>query len=407
LFFFIGGFALFSWQVHYPISLNFDEFHYMPAAKAFLYMEGLRNLEHPPLAKLLMALGIKFFGDNPLGWRIMSVLFGALTLSGMYLWAVQLFKRQEIAVWTALLTLVNFFLFVQSRIAMLDTFMFAFLVFAGWAFTAAWDFRLPVKQVRKYLALTGIFLGLAMACKWFSLMEWAGLVGLYVAYNVLNHFNIRLWPAPWKGLEKGEWVIWLIALPTVVYFLTFFPFLFAKNPEFSFFKIFTMQKEMWDLQKRVVSPHPYMSQWYTWAIMKRPIWYAFDKTGPAQEFVRGVFLVGNPLLMLSGIFAIFYCFWDWMKQRRKESLFIVYFYFLFYGSWALIPRAVAFYYYYYPAAMILSFAVAIVLENRPKWIRWSYLVACAGLFIYFYPVLAAVEIPIGSYIKWMWLRSWI
>jgi dolichyl-phosphate-mannose--protein O-mannosyl transferase len=407
LFFFIAGFAIFSWQFQYPWTLNFDEFHYIPAAQSFLKLEGFRNLEHPPLAKMLIAVGIGIFGNNPYGWRIMSVFFGALTLSGMYLWALQLFKREEIAVWTGFLTLANFFLFVQSRIAMLDTFMFAFLAFAGWAFTAAWDFRLPVKQVRKYLALTGLFLGLGMACKWFSLIQWVGLIGLYLGYHVLNRFNIRLWPAPWKGLRKGEWMIWLIALPTFVYFLTFIPFLFATNPAFSFGQIFTMQKGMWDLQKRVVTPHPYMSQWYTWAIMKRPIWYAFDKSTSTQETVRGVFLVGNPLIMLTGLLALVYCFWDWIKQRRKESLFIIYFYFLYYGSWALIPRVVSFYYYYYPAAMILSFALALVVENRPAWIRWSFLTVCMGIFIFFYPILAAVQIPTSTFVKWMWLRSWI
>ncbi len=412
---FLGGFFLFVWQVRYPTSLNFDEFHYIPAAKAFLSLDGLRNLEHPPLAKLLIAWGLVFFGDNPFGWRIMSVLFGALTLSGMYLWALQLFKKQELALWTGLLTLVNFLLFVQSRIAMLDTFMFAFLVFAGVGFTTAWDRHLPVKDVRKNLALTGVCLGLAASCKWFSIVIWGGMIGLYIAKLTLRNLHWKkvhltyLLPSPWTGLKKGEWLFWLIALPIFVYFLTFTPYLLAKNPSFEFSRVLTIQKEMWDLQKRVVSPHPYMSQWYTWAIMKRPIWYAFEKSGAKQEWVRGVFLVGNPFIMLTGLVALAYCLMDWVRKKKKETFFVLYFYLLFYGSWMFIPRAVSFYYYYYPAGMILSFALAYCFSElaRARWIRWSYLILSAALFVYFYPILAASQIPISSFVKWMWLRSWI
>ena len=42
------------------------------------------NAEHPQLAKLIMAGGIKLFGDNPWGWRIGSVIFGLIAIVAMY-----------------------------------------------------------------------------------------------------------------------------------------------------------------------------------------------------------------------------------------------------------------------------------------------------------------------------------
>ena len=38
------------------------------------------NPMHPPLAKQLMALSIRTFGDVPLGWRYRSVPFGSLRI---------------------------------------------------------------------------------------------------------------------------------------------------------------------------------------------------------------------------------------------------------------------------------------------------------------------------------------
>jgi len=129
---------LFLVHIDTPTRLNFDESHYVPAARQLLHDGSDPNHEHPPLGKLLIAAGIGLFGDRPLGWRVMSTVFGALTLVGMYLWALALFKDRGLALWAALMTLVNHLLYVQARIAMLDTFMVAFIVWALAALTWAW-----------------------------------------------------------------------------------------------------------------------------------------------------------------------------------------------------------------------------------------------------------------------------
>ncbi|MEM1980924.1 MAG: hypothetical protein QXH59_08880, partial [Candidatus Caldarchaeum sp.] len=57
----------------------FDEAHYIPAVRKMLMGEAV-NLEHPPLSKWIIMLGIMALGDNPWGWRVPMVLFSALTL---------------------------------------------------------------------------------------------------------------------------------------------------------------------------------------------------------------------------------------------------------------------------------------------------------------------------------------
>jgi dolichyl-phosphate-mannose-protein mannosyltransferase len=87
--------SLLSWSLHTPALLvgvttpekfYFDEAHYVPAARAMLepvLPSLLLNPMHPPLAKELMAVSIRVFGDVPLGWRYPSVLFGSLAIVAM------------------------------------------------------------------------------------------------------------------------------------------------------------------------------------------------------------------------------------------------------------------------------------------------------------------------------------
>jgi dolichyl-phosphate-mannose-protein mannosyltransferase len=77
-----------------PEKFYFDEAHYVPAAREMLepvLPSLLLNPMHPPLAKELMAVSIRVFGDVPLGWRYPSVLFGSLAIVEMYLCGLVLF----------------------------------------------------------------------------------------------------------------------------------------------------------------------------------------------------------------------------------------------------------------------------------------------------------------------------
>jgi dolichyl-phosphate-mannose-protein mannosyltransferase len=417
---------LFLINIQFPRTPNFDEFHYVPSAKQFLEFRENQNWEHPPLGKMIMAVSIGVWGDRPIGWRFTSTLFGALTLVGMYLWALALFRNQSLALWTAAITLFNQLLYVQSRIGMLDTFMFAFLSYACAAFTAAWDPKLSRESVKRYLLWAGVFFGLATATKWFALIPWVAAVGLLVLIRLLQFWGVSFTGAKtdewysaslFKGVSVKSWGWRLVALPLTLYFLTFVPLLFTQKANtHGVLDLFIMQKTMYDGQLRVVTDHPYMSKWTDWPIMKRPIWYAFDKEGERQELVRGVVLLGNPLVMWGGLLALVFCVWNWVKTRSRVAFLILFFYGTFYFSWAVIPRKVSFYYYYYPAGMVLSLALAWmfeVIEGRNKvrklglWPRWTFLGATFAIFLYFLPILSALKIDADSFRKWMWMWSWI
>lgn len=411
----VGFFSwlLFWWNIDTPLKLNFDENHYIPAAKALL--EGLRNQnwEHPPFGKYLIGIGLALFGDQPAGWRFASTVFGALTVSAFYLWSLALFQEVRQAALSTLFCVTGFFVFVQARIAMLDTSMVFFLIAALIPFTLV--IREREDELRP-LRWMGVFFGLALAVKWFTLFVW-GPIALIVLWNrvFFRAPRARRDDPPlrqrlmFENVRIGSLVLWLCVVPLVVYYATFAPLAFLQENPLSFWKAIGFQKEMFDGQLRVVSPHPYASFWWQWPTLQRPIWYAFDKEG--LDEVRAVVLLGNPLQMWLGLLAIAYCVWDWLKRRSTTAFVIVLCYVLFYGTWILIPRKVAFYYYYYPASLALALALTHLLSRMPArsrtFFELSAAVVSAALFAYFYPVLSGVPFPLANYLKWMWFRSWI
>lgn len=396
LFFFSMIFFLVN--IGYPKTRNFDEFHYIPSAMQWIAGLENQNWEHPPLGKLLISVGIRLFGDEPLGWRFMSVVFGSLTLVGMYRLANELFGRNRKAAWIcAAITLFNQLLYVQSRIAMLDTFMVAFLIWSLCFFVKAVDENVFDP---KWVRYSGICMGLAVACKWFSLVPWT-LCGILLLLQAIRLKS--------KGRMIDLLVYWLV-LPLFFYYATFLPYLSVnRNPQYGIWELMTsFQANMYDGQKRVVNSHTYMSQFWDWIILRRPIWYAFDKQGAQQETVRGVLLLGNPLVMWGGLVAILALGVDFLVKRTQTAFLILYFYFGFAFCWIAIPRKVAFYYYYYPAGMMLSLAITYwLVRTKRNWVPYVAIGGIFSVFVYFFPILAALPIDANSFTRWMWLPSWI
>jgi predicted membrane-bound dolichyl-phosphate-mannose-protein mannosyltransferase len=89
------------------------------------------NSEHPPLAKLIIAGGIELFGDNPIAWRLPSVLLGTVALLGLF----ELVRAAGGDRWTALgaaaLMAADNLLLVHSRIGTLDIYATAAMIWGA------------------------------------------------------------------------------------------------------------------------------------------------------------------------------------------------------------------------------------------------------------------------------------
>ncbi|MBI2831624.1 MAG: glycosyltransferase family 39 protein [Chloroflexi bacterium] len=113
-----------------PSSTAFDEQHYVTDARSIIEGNGTQRQEHPDLAKLIIVGGIKLFGDNPFGWRFLSVVFGSIVIVLFYLICRRLgMKKQATLIATFLLSFENL-TFIQSSVAMLDVYNVALMLAA-------------------------------------------------------------------------------------------------------------------------------------------------------------------------------------------------------------------------------------------------------------------------------------
>jgi dolichyl-phosphate-mannose-protein mannosyltransferase len=405
----IAFFGLCLVRLTVPSEPYFDEIHYLPAARALLSLSHLRNPEHPPLGKELIAIGIWLFGDRPLGWRIMPALFGTLGLfAGMRaLWFASGSRFAAIAF--GLLLATAFPLFVQARIAMLDVFMASFMLVALWMLAGALREH---ETARWRLATAGVALGCAMAAKW-NAVPLAVLPGL-------AFLAVRVRSAGWSGVtaRRGQPIggmtlaeagVWLGLMPLAVYALAFAPYGFLAEGAVGPSGLIELHERMLALQRQVVEPHTYGSVWYEWALNWRAIWYLYEPVDGAQ---RGIMLIGNPLTALLGLPALAWCAWAGIKRGRWDALAVAMLYTVSLGMWIVAAKPVQFYYHYLLPSCFLIAALALALDQlwQRGWRTLPLLVPAASiaLFAFFWPILTAAPLDgPDAFARWTWLATWV
>ncbi|MGD0121759.1 MAG: phospholipid carrier-dependent glycosyltransferase [Candidatus Limnocylindrales bacterium] len=150
-------------------------------------------------------------GQFAFSWRIMGVLFGALMAVCLYLLARLLFKRRSIGLLVALFSMTDGMLFVQSRIAMNDTYVGGFLLLAYLLFALLW-LDVWKSRVAFWLGMPvmGVILGFALASKWVALYAIASIGVLILIRSALGRLIAIL------GLAGGTGVLGWMAIGEMV-----------------------------------------------------------------------------------------------------------------------------------------------------------------------------------------------
>jgi len=395
-----------------PEKFYFDEVHYVPAARQMLepvMPSPMLNPMHPPLAKQLIALSIRIFGDVPLGWRYPGVLFGSLAIVAMYLCGLALFAAQGPAIATALLAFFNQMVFVQSRIAMLDIFALTFGLLAIAAFMHGF------RKVRphRWFALAGLAFGLAAACKWSGLFALAVCIAIVAVIRLMQSWRTQFaasdpddWYRPelWPDFRFVHFAGCFVLVPVVVYLATFVPLYGLSLPD-----LLEAQRRIFgDNTTTAIAGHTYMSAWPSWPFLLRPVWYLFDKI--AEDRIAAVVFLGNPVVLWAVLPALAVCLRDWIVTRRADAFLILSFYFGPYLAWALLPRTLGFLYYYLPAATFASLALVYVLRrgNGPRWLLWAFVAVAGAGFAAMLPIsVAFVGTTMETFVRLMLFQSWI
>jgi len=395
-----------------PEKFYFDEVHYVPAARQMLepvMPSPMLNPMHPPLAKQLIALSIRIFGDVPLGWRYPGVLFGSLAIVAMYLCGLALFAAQGPAIATALLAFFNQMVFVQSRIAMLDIFALTFGLLAIAAFMHGF------RKVRphRWFALAGLAFGLAAACKWSGLFALAVCIAIVAVIRLMQSWRTQFaasdpddWYRPelWPDFRFVHFAGCFVLVPVVVYLATFVPLYGLSLPD-----LLEAQRRIFgDNTTTAIAGHTYMSAWPSWPLLARPVWFLFDKT--SENNVSAIVFLGNPLVAWPALLALAVVLRDFIVARRWDAFLIAAFYFGSWLAWALLPRTLGFLYYYLPATTVASLALVYVLrrEGLPRWLLWAYVGVAAIGFAVMLPISAAfIGTSMQTFNRLMLFQSWI
>ncbi|MFV0624743.1 phospholipid carrier-dependent glycosyltransferase [Sphingomonas sp. ac-8] len=391
---------LFCYRLGTPSKLTFDEVHYVPAARTLWALAEPANTEHPLVAKELIGLGIRLFGDNPIGWRALSTLSGTATVLGVFAILMLLFGRPRTALFGAVLVLLNQTVYIQARVAMLEGFLGAFVTCAIAALL--WAMRAPRGRVLPRLLLSAVLFGLAVGTKW--------IAAPYVAFACL----LILW-AKWRDPQRH--FVGVAAIPAVLllglasiatYFASFLPAFFYRLDPLTLKGLIPFQQLMYARQTQLLPSHPYQSDWWSWPLLVRPIWYFYEQDQGVQ---RGVLLIGNPAIWYGGLAAVAACLWAGWRRRAVAAGGAGLLWVASLGIWAAVPKSLGFFYYYHLSGIFLCVAIPAAFHAWPQSRRRHFdevvLFAALFCFLHFWPILSAAPLSgPGAFNRWMWFHSW-
>jgi len=255
-----AGQALFDEQdlvVDYPFWTNstyFDEIYHPRTAQEHRLNIYPYEVSHPPLGKLIIALGIQLFGLTPFGWRFMGTLFGVLMLPILYAFLKNMFGKTPVAACGTVLFAVDFMHLTQTRIATIDTYGVFFILCMYW-FMYRWltlPVDIPLRKSLPSLFLCGLSWAVGVACKWTVIYGGVGLAILWVIGMVLKY---REWTpgarpryAPYFWGTAGLSVVFFIVLPLAVYTASYFPYARAMGSTGGFWALLG-QSLAWPFEK--------------------------------------------------------------------------------------------------------------------------------------------------------------
>lgn len=366
-------------------SLIFDETYYVQAARVICgypvqseglppdwYSGGDFNKEHPPLAKLVMAVGLSACGGDSLGWRLPSVGLGVLGLLATYGLAKALTGRVEIARWATIYLALDNLWFVHSRIATLDIFVASLSCAAVYLYVA----RRP--------AFSGLVFALATLCKINGLL---GLLGILL-YEAVSFGQDRLGKKeahfPWRNLSilVGFYVsLTYFGLGAMDCYWTEF-----RHPAEHIKHILSYGTSL--SRQQGVGPQGIESTPLQWWLNEKAFNYlevAQSLNGNRNEAVifRGIL---NPYLLGLAPFAIGFC----LSRARSRSLELLVLSLLLtnYGPFLLTYlryRRITYIYYMVPLLPYLAVAVSSMLVACPRWSRWVMATASIYALAYYFP----------------------
>lgn len=356
---------------------------------------------HPPLGKEITAVGILIFGDKPSSWRIMQALFGAFGAIFIFLLAKNLFNSFTAGIFASFLYSFEAMLFAFSRIALVDIYLFNFILLASLFFVIFTKYR-----HYRYLFLTALFSGAAMSVKWTGSLVVVFLFSLSILVVFYkDYYEKKNSKLPWKSFIIIGAVFSVI--PFLVYLASYIPYFLNGN---SFGDFIKFQETMYEYHKNVSKLHVYRSPWWTWPLLLRPLCLYIEKIGKYREYI---YAMGNPVIWWAGIAALIYSVYYSIKNKYYPLIFVVLSFMAYIVPWAISPRKITYIYHYIPSLLFVILALSFCLNKlwavsiKYKIIVTYFLICVVAAFIFFHPVISGERMPKYELKSYRWMKSWI
>lgn len=403
-------------RISYLNSSYFDEVYF--ARTAYEYANGLTTEEwtHPPLGKLIQMIPILFLGMNTFSYRLMGNIAGILMIPVIYIFAKDLFKKRKWAILAAILMTFDCFHFAQTRMGTVDSFLVLFIMLSSLFMYryCSLDDNAPLKKKLINLGLSGIFVGCSIATKWTGFYAGLALCIAFFTHFIISNIKGRKNHKKVK-FEKDDLIVILscigffVIIPLVIYILCYllFPNLYPYHIN-GISDIIKETEAMYKYHATLDATHDFTSKWYTWPLMVKPVWYYVSYfNGDLKGTITGI---GNPAIWWFGILGAIYVLIDTIKNRKKETSYILLFILCMWLPYVFIGR-IMFMYHYFPVLPFIMLAnVALI-----KWITdkindnsvyYFYIGVVILFFIYFFPIISG-SIETANFIdKFKWFKSW-
>ena len=361
-------------RLQYPHAWAFDERFYIPAAVQLYKGEGVFNREHPMLAKEIMAVVMTVLGYSPLTWRFGSLVFGTIGLLGFARGAAHWSGSDRTGNLTAFLLATNFLVLAMSRSAILDPYLFGFCGL-GVLFLA----RYAAGGQRWALALGGLALGFAVACKWTA----APVLALAC---VVYAIHVRFAP---RALAWG--VLLLGIVPIAAYFATYLPAMAMRENGIAPHEWVALHRAMLDFHAGFFPANFYNSDWKDWLLNTGPTWsyHEFDDD-MLRIGVIGFNPLQAPLIVLASLAGLL------AGLRRDWRLFVpAAFFAALIAVWALNDRTNQYMHYYLLPSSFATIALAMLAQRIIASHRLRAAIAIVvgvAPMVWFWPVLTSAQI---------------
>ena len=293
----------------YMSKMYFDEVYFARSAENFVDHVIPKERTHPPLGKLIQAVGVLAFGDTPFGWRIMGVIFGALLVPLMYLLGKKLFGSWIGGFSASFLFTFDFMHFTMARIGTTDTYVVFFSLLAQLFFLVYFMNVLKTgwKTSVLPLFLAVVCVALGFSTKWFVLYGALGLLALLFAvrFRDIAKLNGTL-SEKYVAFFNHPFLLLLgfVGIFAAIYFVTYIPeMLLGDSP----LTILNLQNSMLSFHAGTVTDSA-SAPWWTWPLMFRldgvnvPRW--FDITYLPNSTVSTITAFGNPAVWWVGFAAM-------------------------------------------------------------------------------------------------------